>query len=146
MVIIEGTRKEIEQLLENWYGRLPHMMAARQVSAPQSIFDAVKLVTGRDIAIIEGASRSRLDTYARHLVMYLLQTDTGMSTASIATLLHRDHATVIMGVRKIAGELATREETVRDVGRVRLLMAHDAEGKERIMMEAMPATSGTETG
>jgi chromosomal replication initiator protein len=95
---------------------------APAADAPTSdgIINAVCRRTGATPADLRGRSRVRDVAYARHLAMYLLRMDARISVAEIGrTLGHRDHATVLQGIKRITNELTTRQETIADTHAVR---------------------------
>ncbi len=60
-------------------------------------------------------SRSRPLTTARHVAMYLLREQTGLSLIKIGELFQRDHTTVLHGIKKIEGLMSARGSTYRQV-------------------------------
>ena len=90
---------------------------AEIVIAP--IVSAVCSHLGVDENAIASAKRDRSLTYARHLAMYLLRQQLGMSYASIAFLLgKKDHSTVVHACSQIHKELAQSPELRADIDAV----------------------------
>lgn len=86
----------------------------------EAIIDAVCRRTGTTPTGLRGRSRARDVAYARHLAMYLLKADAGLSVAEIGRQFgHRDHSTVLSAIQRIAMELNTRTETAADLRAVR---------------------------
>lgn len=76
-------------------------IAASVGGAVKPYVDAVAEATGLPTRAIYGAVRTRQVAEARQLVMYLAHRD-GMSAKAIGRGLHRDHSTVLHGVRREA--------------------------------------------
>ncbi len=94
------------------------------LASVDAIIDAVCRRTGAQPADLRGKSRSRDVAYARHLAMYVLKEDGRRTVAEIGRLFgNRDHATVLGGIARIAGELGTRAETSADLHALRALLA-----------------------
>jgi chromosomal replication initiator protein len=95
-----------------------------QPPAADAIIDVVCQRTGTQPRDLSGKSRSRDVTYARHLAMYILREDGHKTVAEICRLFgNRDHSTVLGGIQRITGELATRIETSADLAAVRSRLA-----------------------
>jgi chromosomal replication initiator protein len=103
--------------------------AARTPQPPsaQTVIDVVCARTGAQPRDLAGKSRSRDVTYARHLAMYILREDAHKTVAEICRLFgDRDHSTVLGGIQRITGELATRSETSADLAAIRTTLATPA--------------------
>ena len=61
------------------------------------------------------ASRSRPLTTARHVGMYLLREQTGLSLIKIGDLFDRDHTTVMHGIKKVEALMKARGGLYRQV-------------------------------
>jgi chromosomal replication initiator protein len=69
---------------------------------------------------IRSPSRDRALTYARHVAMYLLRQDGGMTYSAIASLLNRkDHSTVVHACNTIHNELGNSPPVRADVDAIR---------------------------
>jgi chromosomal replication initiator protein len=69
---------------------------------------------------ITGQKRDRSLTYARHLAMYLLRQDSGLTYAAIAQILgKKDHSTVVHAVAQLHKELAVSPTLRADIDAVR---------------------------
>jgi DNA-binding winged helix-turn-helix (wHTH) protein len=76
---------------------------------PGEILQQVVDQTGVSLAELKGAAQTRRVASARHLAMYRLATETGMTLGQIGQVLgHRDHKTVHYAVNKYA-KIAERE-------------------------------------
>ncbi len=61
-------------------------------------------------------SRSRPLTHARHIAMYLMRENTGLSLVKIGEIFGgRDHTTVLHGIKKVEDEMRARDATFRQV-------------------------------
>jgi chromosomal replication initiator protein len=60
-------------------------------------------------------NRSRPLTTARHVAMYLLRDQTGLSLLRIGERFERDHTTVMHGIRKVESMMRARGSTYRQV-------------------------------
>ncbi|MDE3095557.1 MAG: chromosomal replication initiator protein DnaA [Chloroflexota bacterium] len=99
----------------------------QQGASAEAVVEAVCARIGAQPRDLEGKSRSRNVTYARHLAMYVLKHDGHRSVAEIGRLFgHRDHSTVLGGIARIAAELGTRAETGADLAAVRAALARGA--------------------
>ena len=67
------------------------------------------------ISEIVGKSRSRPIATARHVAMYLVRENTGLSLIKIGELFDRDHTTALHGIQKIDGSMREREPVYRQV-------------------------------
>jgi chromosomal replication initiator protein len=71
-------------------------------------------------AEVTGPKRDRAVTYARHLAMYLLRQDLGMTYAAIAQLMgKKDHSTVVHACNQLVHEIETSPELRADIDAVR---------------------------
>lgn len=92
--------------------------------SPDAVIDAVCRRTGATPQELRGRSRARNVAYARHLAMYLLKQDAGLTVAEIGRQFgHRDHSTVLSAIQRIAMELGTRPDTAADLRAVRAGLA-----------------------
>ena len=64
---------------------------------------------------IVGKSRSRPIATARHVAMYLVRENTGLSLIKIGELFDRDHSTALHGINKIDASIREREPIYRQV-------------------------------
>jgi chromosomal replication initiator protein len=73
-----------------------------------------------DLTALRSQSRSRDLTYARHVAMYLLRQDGGLTYAAIAQLLaKKDHSTVVHACSQIHKELAVSPSLRADIDAIR---------------------------
>jgi chromosomal replication initiator protein len=87
---------------------------------PDAVIAAVCSHTSMMRQQLEGRSRNREVSYARHLAMYVLKHDAHKAISEIQRLFgNRDHSTVIGAIDRIEGELAMRPETAADLQSVR---------------------------
>ena len=80
-------------------------------------------------ADLTGRSRTAPVAAARHIAMYLLREENGLSLPAIGDQLGgRDHTTVRHGVEKVTLDLEQQEQLRRDIStlRERVYMAHSA--------------------
>ena len=76
--------------------------------APSELLEAVCRHLGLSLSDIAGQKRARDLTYGRHLAMYLLRQEIGMTYAAIAHLVgKKDHSTVLHACTQIHRELAS---------------------------------------
>jgi chromosomal replication initiator protein len=75
---------------------------------------------GVDEASLKGQGRDRKLTYARHLTMYLLRQDAGLTYAAIAHFLGKnDHSTVVHACNQINKGLAVSPSLRADIDAIR---------------------------
>ena len=86
-------------------------MAFRTDLKPADTIVAAGAVFGVTREELLGSERTRLFVQARHVAMYLLRTDLGMSLPEIGERLNRDHTTVLHACRKVEEKLK-REPTL----------------------------------
>jgi chromosomal replication initiator protein len=87
---------------------------------PTDLFQAVCRYLELDPAEVRGTSRQRALTYARHIAMYLLRHDGGMTYAAIAHLLDKkDHSTVVHACNAIENELSLSPPLRADIDSIR---------------------------
>ena len=60
-------------------------------------------------------SRSRPLTQARHIAMYLIRENTGLSLIKIGEAFNRDHTTALHGIKKVEADMRARDATFRQV-------------------------------
>lgn len=128
IAIIEGTLPEIREVLQDWRSGVdlivPLQEAPVQAVQPASVLEAVRTRLGVTPDDLAGDNRTRDTTYARHVAIYLLRRDARLSVSEIGRMLGgRDHATIIGGYKRIAGELKTRPETREDIEIIRGIVA-----------------------
>jgi len=117
--------RELEGLLNRVlaYANLMHVTvtldcAARALAAirpavaspadPDALLQAVSSYFGISLQALAGKSRARPIAEARHTAMYLLREDAQLALKQVGLLLgHRDHSTVIHGIKKVSLALST---------------------------------------
>lgn len=79
------------------------------VTVPRAsiIVAQVAIETGYSIAALKGGRRGKGLVQARHYLMWRLASETSLYMAQIGRLLHKDHTTILWGVKK-------HEERMRD--------------------------------
>ena len=92
----------------------------QQQVQPTDLLQAVCRHLALDEADLRGASRERAVTYARHVAMYLLRRDGGMTYTAIARLLDKkDHSTVVHACNQIENDLAVSPLVRADIDSIR---------------------------
>jgi len=122
VAIVEGTADEVRVVLADWRHGIDAIILPpppEPVASAERICDAVATMLGYLWDRIVGEGQSREVTYARHVAMYLLAHDGQVSVVMIGRMMGRDHSTVLAGIKRIEGELATRPETREDIERCR---------------------------
>jgi chromosomal replication initiator protein len=97
--------KVLADLLPQSDGEIPVELIMGEVSAH----------FGLSPADLIGKSRSRPLTTARHIAMYLLREQNGLSLIRIGEWFHRDHTTVMHGIRKVEQMMRARGSTYLQV-------------------------------
>ena len=82
---------------------------------PRTILDETAAFFGLEPSDLVSKSRSRPLTTARHIAMYLLREQTGLSLIKIGECFDRDHTTVLHGVKKIEALMPARGSVYRQV-------------------------------
>jgi chromosomal replication initiator protein len=82
---------------------------------PQTILEETASYFGLEPADLVSKSRSRPLTTARHIAMYLLREQTGLSLIKIGEWFERDHTTVLHGIKKIEALMPARGSVYRQV-------------------------------
>jgi chromosomal replication initiator protein len=91
---------------------------------PAAIIDAVCARLGVSPDDLRGAKRSRAISHARHVAMYLLRQDGGLTLKSIAqALAKKDHSTVVYGCNTIAGFLESSPTLRADIDSIRAALS-----------------------
>jgi chromosomal replication initiator protein len=94
--------------------------AGQAAVQPTDLFEAVCRHLELSPADVRGASRQRAVTYARHIAMYLLRCDGGLTYKAIAQLLDKkDHSTVVHACNAIENELAISPPLRADIDSIR---------------------------
>jgi chromosomal replication initiator protein len=98
--------------------------APPESAAPPQILDAVCRHLNVDPTAIVGQKRSHDLTYARHITMYLLRQDAGLTYAAIAHLMgKKDHSTVVHACTQIHKELGVNTTLRADIDVIRISLA-----------------------
>jgi chromosomal replication initiator protein len=91
--------------------------------APTELLDAVCRHLQLSPSEITSQKRNRALTYARHLAMYLLREDIGLTYSAVAQLLgKKDHSTVVHAYTQLTRELSVSPSLRADVDAVRALL------------------------
>ena len=102
--------------------------APRQI-APSALLQAVCDHLNIGIGEITGARRNRELTHARHVAMYLMRQDAGMTFAAIARLLgKKDHSTVVHACGSIEREIGQSPTLRADLDAIRAIIHDEATG------------------
>jgi chromosomal replication initiator protein len=87
---------------------------------PTSLLEAVCRHLSLSPDQISSQKRDRALTYARHIAMYLLRNDAGLTYAAIAELLQkRDHSTVVHACKQIHQEMTNSPSLRADIDAIR---------------------------
>jgi chromosomal replication initiator protein len=96
------------------------LQADKPAIAPTDLLEAVCRHLSLSPGEITSQKRNRSLTYARHLAMYLLRQDAGLTYAAIAQLLgKKDHSTVVHACNQLVKELSVSPELRADIDAVR---------------------------
>ena len=91
--------------------------------APTELLDAVCRHLNLSPSEITSQKRNRALSYARHLAMYLLREDIGLTYSAVAQLLgKKDHSTVVHAYSQLTRELSLSPSLRADVDAVRALL------------------------
>jgi chromosomal replication initiator protein len=83
---------------------------------PQLIMDETAQYFSLSADDLTSKSRSRPLTQARHIAMYIIRENTGLSLVKIGEMFGgRDHSTVLHGISKVQDEMRARDATFRQV-------------------------------
>jgi chromosomal replication initiator protein len=74
--------------------------------APAAILTAVSRYYGVKLDELKGKARHKQIVVPRHIAMYLLCEDAGLSSPEVGRLLNRDHTTVLHGLKLVATDIA----------------------------------------
>jgi chromosomal replication initiator protein len=92
---------------------------------PSTLIDAVCKQMGFSLSQLSSAKRDRDLTRARHLAMYLLRQDAGLSYSAIAHLLgKKDHSTVVHACSQVHKELELSPTLRADIDAVRATLTN----------------------
>jgi chromosomal replication initiator protein len=83
---------------------------------PQLILDETAAYFSLSTGDLMSKSRSRPLTQARHIAMYLMRENTGLSLMKIGEIFGgRDHTTALHGIKKVEADMRARDATFRQV-------------------------------
>jgi chromosomal replication initiator protein len=83
---------------------------------PQMILEETATYFQLSTADLMSKSRSRPLTQARHIAMYLMRENTGLSLVKIGEIFGgRDHTTALHGIKKVEADMRARDATFRQV-------------------------------
>jgi chromosomal replication initiator protein len=98
--------------------------APQEAAAAPEIINAVCRHLNVDPAAIVGQTRARDLTYARHITMYLLRQDAGLTYSVIAHLMgKKDHSTVVHACTQIHKELGVNTTLRADIDVIRVTLS-----------------------
>ena len=93
---------------------------SKPVVAPTELIDAVCRHLNLSPTELSSDKRARSLTYARHVAMYLLREDAGMTFVSIARLLNKkDHSTIVHAYSTLQNQLRVSPEVRADIDAIR---------------------------
>jgi chromosomal replication initiator protein len=99
------------------------MQSEKPEVAPTQLLDAVCRHLNLSPSEIASQKRNRALTYARHLAMYLLREDVGLTYSAVAQLLgKKDHSTVVHAYSQLTRELSVSPSLRADIDAVRALL------------------------
>ncbi len=91
--------------------------------APAQLLQAVSEQFNLPISVISSAKRNRELTYARHIAMYMMRNDGGLTYSAIATLLgKKDHSTVVHACAQVTKQIEQSPALRADVDAIRALI------------------------
>ncbi len=102
---IELTERALQDLLPQTENEIP----------PQLIMEETANYFTLSTADLVSKSRSRPLTQARHIAMYLIRENTGLSLIKIGEAFNRDHTTALHGIKKVEADMRARDATFRQV-------------------------------
>jgi chromosomal replication initiator protein len=92
-------------------------------TSPTQLLDAVCRHLDVDKDAVSGEKRSRDLTYARHIAMYLLREDGGLTYSAIARLLNKkDHSTVVHACSQLNKEITASPQVRADIDAIRAVI------------------------
>jgi chromosomal replication initiator protein len=106
---------------------LNHLAPQRTPCPPPRVIEIVADYYSLTAADLTGRTRTAPVAFARHIAMYLLREENGLSLPAIGDQLGgRDHTTIRHGVEKVTLDLEQQEQLRRDIStlRERLYLAH----------------------
>jgi chromosomal replication initiator protein len=99
------TERALQDLLPQTENEIP----------PQLIMEETATYFTLSTADLVSKSRSRPLTQARHIAMYLIRENTGLSLIKIGEVFNRDHTTALHGIKKVEADMRGRDATFRQV-------------------------------
>jgi chromosomal replication initiator protein len=99
------TERALQDLLPQTENEIP----------PQLIMEETANYFTLSTADLVSKSRSRPLTQARHIAMYLIRENTGLSLIKIGEVFNRDHTTALHGIKKVEADMRGRDATFRQV-------------------------------
>jgi chromosomal replication initiator protein len=102
---IELAERALQDLLPQTENEIP----------PQLIMEETASYFTLSTADLVSKSRSRPLTQARHIAMYLIRENTGLSLIKIGEAFNRDHTTALHGIKKVEADMRARDATFRQV-------------------------------
>ncbi|MDW8253915.1 MAG: chromosomal replication initiator protein DnaA [Chloroflexota bacterium] len=101
----------------------------RRVITPRLVIETVAAYYRVDPSDLRGKRRDQHITHPRHVAMYIIREETQCTYQEIgAELGKRDHSTVMHGCERIASELKTNQQLVREVNEIRTLLYQQGSG------------------
>lgn len=89
-------------------------MPAKSIEQAEIIVAAVAAAHGVSVADIRSPRRTAEIVAARHIAIFLVRRDTGLSWACIANLFCRDHSTCVQTYQKIARQIHHPAQSLAD--------------------------------
>lgn len=95
---------------------LRHIVIRHVPLSPPEILEVVARFYGLEVADLEGDRRTKAIALPRHVAMYLLREETGLSLPKIGQKLGgRDHTTVLYGYEKISRHIEENDQLRREL-------------------------------
>jgi chromosomal replication initiator protein len=93
------------------------------VVQPTHLIEAVSRYLSLSPSEISSQKRDRALTYARHIAMYLLRNDGGLTYSAIADLLNKkDHSTVVHACKQLHQEMTSSPSLRADIDAIRITL------------------------
>lgn len=90
-----------------------------EINTPEKVLETIANFYGVSQQDVLGKCRQKELVWARQVLMYLLRTELKMSLLKIASLLNRDHTTIMHGCDQIANRIKTNPGIVKTIEAIR---------------------------
>lgn len=92
----------------------------KKIAPPKGVFGAVSSYYGIKTSLLKGEKRARALVVPRHVLMYLLRNESGLTLMEIGDVLGgKDHTSVMYGVERITKDLSVSEKLRREVEEIK---------------------------